>query len=165
MKLKSYIPSQFELSFKGALKGPLLTLQYEWASELEIPLPHQNLQSRQVGLWEQTCFEFFFCSLHSKRYFEINLAPDGHWNSFVFDHYRQAPLTEAAELMGQTFELTKNTLSATFKIPAELVGHPLKGNACAVIAHLKGRERFMALAHAEGPPDFHAPAGFIYYLS
>lgn len=165
MRLKSYVPSQFELSFNGALKGPLLSLHYEWASTLETLPAHNNLQKRKVGLWEQTCFEFFFRSLHSDRYFEINLSPDGHWNSFVFEQYREGPLKEAAELVCQTFELTKNTLAATFKIPADLVGHPLKGNACAVIAHLKGRERFMALAHAEGAPDFHAPAGFIYYLS
>lgn len=44
---------------------------------------------RRDELWQSTCFEAFFAEPGQERYWEINLAPNGHWNVYRLDRYRQ----------------------------------------------------------------------------
>lgn len=165
MILTSYEPSDFKLSFKGALSGPHLELAYEWESELAVPAPHSKVGSRKIGLWEETCFEFFFAPLSMDCYIEINLTPSGDWNSFHFKSYREAPLREDSEVVLEEFQLKQKSLFARFALPNELSKNVLKANPTAIIAHLEGRRRFLAATHSKAKPDFHDPETFKYYLS
>ena len=51
--------------------------------------PQANRPDRRHGLWEATCFELFLAPKNSPRYWEFNLSPDGHWNVYNFQAYRQ----------------------------------------------------------------------------
>ena len=43
---------------------------------------------RRDDLWTTTCFEAFLAAPGEQGYWEINLAPNGDWAVYRFDHYR-----------------------------------------------------------------------------
>ena len=43
---------------------------------------------RRDDLWTTTCFEAFLAAPGEQRYWEVNLAPNGDWAVYRFDHYR-----------------------------------------------------------------------------
>ena len=48
----------------------------------------ESSKERQDNLWKHTCFEAFFARPDSEQYWELNVAPSGHWNLYQFDGYR-----------------------------------------------------------------------------
>ncbi len=161
-----YSPNLFELSFSAQRLGATLNLAYHWRGEISLPAAHSELKARAHDLWQGTCFEFFLRPLTGERYFEINIAPDGHWNSYEFNSYRSSPLVESDQIKCSSISLTQERLSAEFQLGPELAYESLKTNATAVIEDFARREKFWALAHSQqGKPDFHDPEAFIYYLA
>ena len=131
---------------------------------------------RQNYLWERTCFEFFLCqgtSPHkSQPYWEFNLSPNGAWNVFSLEAYRQNTLESSAfrslpfavELSPQALQLEIN-IDLTALVSADA---PIQvGISAVLLFESQGQaaeESFWAIAHPGPEADFHHPDSFVLSL-
>ena len=93
----SALPWQLRGSIKR-LDQNTLALDYELlapASELIWPAA-TTPPERRDELWQSTCLELFIAQPNEPPYWEINLAPNGDWNVYRLDGYRQGLQTEPA---------------------------------------------------------------------
>jgi len=148
-----WIQGQLEVSF--ALCTP--------AETLVLPQACAQLQRRDE-LWQSTCFEAFFAEPGQERYWEINLAPNGHWNVYRLDRYRQGlrPEPLVSEL---TYALRQSATELQLSFSLNL--HPLlaesAGLECsltAVLDHPQHGCSFWALHHSGDQADFHRRDSF-----
>ncbi|MCL4504221.1 MAG: DOMON-like domain-containing protein, partial [Deltaproteobacteria bacterium] len=102
-------------------------------------------------LWEKTCFEFFLGLKDSKQYWEFNLSPNGSWNVYRFNGYRQGMAAETAfaslpVLVQHRPESLRLTLEVDLAgiVPANRV---LEVAVAAVIQKTNGRLTYWALTH------------------
>ncbi|MFP5519027.1 MAG: hypothetical protein ACLGGX_03940 [Bdellovibrionia bacterium] len=118
--------------------------------------PHKGGQ-RCDDLWKDTCFEVFFhhSSSTSNQYWEINCAPNGDWNFYHLDDYRQ---NLKSEKLGQVqltlFEIQPDQLRIAFKIEGP-ISEELQLAATAVIKTLDGTVSYWSTCIADNKPDFH----------
>lgn len=81
----------FQISGQIRRQRRMLTLHYRLQgplAELEIPTL-TTTPLRRNHLWKKTCFECFIGTAELSNYWEINLAPAGHWNIYHFNDYRK----------------------------------------------------------------------------
>ena len=130
--------------------------------DLEIPALANGSPSRRDHLWENTCFEFFIGLPESPRYWEVNATPNGDWNVYCFDDYRQAMAPEIAcdEVICTWQPITKGYY-LTVELPTDkwiALEQPLEIGVSTV---LKTKDvSHWALAHPGSKPDFHHRASF-----
>jgi hypothetical protein len=135
----------------------------------DILLPEQSdIPIRRIGLWEETCFEFFLAEKHSPRYWEFNLSPDGNWNVYRFEAYRQGLMEEKAVSV-LPFEIRKE--GRRFLLFLEFNGKvffrvqaSLELAVCAVLKTREGEKSYWAVTHPGSRPDFHHRDGFVIKL-
>lgn len=143
------------LSVRCALTGDL--------AELAIPEP-EAIPARKDRLWEKTCLEVFLGVKGSKRYWEFNLSPAGHWNAYRFESYREGMREEPA-LSSLPFGVRKRPAALEFYVELD-IGKFLPATAlveiavAAVIRTAKGETCHWALVHPGPRPDFHLRDGF-----
>ena len=137
-----------------------LRWRIEGAGALVIP-PFSG-RGRADELWRTTCFEAFLKPAGGEAYVELNLSPSERWNAYGFTSYRtgmsERPMPREPECtmrQGSTFAIFDAAIPVS-ALPAEQCALGL----CAVIEEQGGTVSYWALAHADGPPDFHAPACF-----
>jgi hypothetical protein len=143
-----------------------LRLAYELSGPLEllrIPPPQPRPQRRD-GLWQHTCLEAFLAVPDQEGYWELNLAPAGHWNLYRLDGYRRNLRPEPA-LRALPVEVVRTPgsleLRATLPVPAPLAeAGELEVGLSAVLEHADGDLSYWALAHPAGEPDFHWRGGW-----
>lgn len=142
------------------ISGPL--------GEIEIPAPEIR-PGRKIGLWENTCLEFFIAEKTLPDYWEFNLSPSGEWNVFRFKQYRQG-LYEEEAFSQLPFEIRQEAFKA-FHLNLEFdfgtvirADRELEVAISAVIKTRSGQETLWALTHPESGPDFHHRSGFILRL-
>ena len=124
-----------------------------------ISLPDQAMAQRADDLWKTTCFELFLGVADSPGYSEFNFSPSGQWAAYAFDGYRSGM---------RDFELrTPPTLKiergdTRVNLTAQLIGlgemfgsQAVEASLTAVVEAKDGTKSYWALAHPEGPPDFH----------
>jgi hypothetical protein len=128
--------------------------------------PVLPLRGRQDGLWKTTCFEVFFLDSRTNRYVEFNFSPSLCWAAYAFTSYRDGmsdlPLPVDPYInFGDQFEpfvlIAEVALSAVPPSLTEL-------SFTAVIEADDGTKSFWALAHPDGPPDFHNRDCFVATL-
>ena len=120
---------------------------------------------RRDELWRTTCFEAFLARDGEPAYREWNFAPSGDWASYEFDDYRAGsrPADVAAPPYVRVEDnLTWWTLGATVAVPA---GIHWDLGLSAVLEEQDGAKSYWALAHGDGPPDFHLRSCFAAPLS
>jgi len=125
---------------------------------LVVPAP--GAPARSDGLWRTTCLELFVAA-EAPGYFEFNLSPSGAWAAYRFTDYRagmaEAPLDTPPRIMvGDEGDVL--IVIARLEPP---LPHATMAGLSAVIEEADGTKSFWALAHGDGPPDFHNPEGFI----
>ena len=124
-----------------------------------VRFPMTALSQRASGLWQHTCFEFFWLPVGGETYFEFNLASSGQWAAYAFDSYREgmrdADVGAIALASGHNFSNGQGALELKASIAAEL-GTPAKAGLSAVIELTDGTLQYWALAFPPGKPDFHA---------
>ncbi len=163
-----------EISITGSISRRDNQLQV--AYRLEDPsslvvLPTQVANpERRHGLWETTCLEFFLGEAGSKRYWEFNLSPTGHWNGYRFEDYRQGMAEEGAIATQASGGIAALALArsgdsqfvATAKLGA-LIGadQPLELGVTAVIEDRRGALSYWALVHTGAEADFHRRDSFV----
>ena len=143
-------------------------LRVRWRVEgsQQLIVPAFAGKGRTDQLWETTCFELYLKPMGGEAYCELNLSPSERWNAYDFDGYRlgmrERPFPREPECtirQGSTF--------AIFDAAIPVAGLPDQDCAMGLSAILEeqgGVKSYWALAHAEGKPDFHAPACFAVAL-
>ena len=135
--------------------------------EVVIPEP-AAVPNRQDGLWRDTCCEFFLAVRGSPPYWEFNLSPAGHWNSYRFTSYREGMRVESVfTALPFTVETQRHALTLALEldlgkiVPADLA---LEVAISAVLRHMDGSVSYWALTHRGPRPDFHRRDSFIIAL-
>lgn len=171
--------SDLKSGLKNELKDGLkdtLTLHYELSDpQGVVSISPSALPTRRDGLWQATCFEFFLGAQDSRRYWEFNLSPAGHWNVYQFEDYRQGMQSEPAwdklpfrvRLAGTTLDPRANnvtvdlSLDLTRILPASV---PLDLAIATVILLKDGTASYWSLTHCAPQPDFHQRQSFAIRL-
>jgi hypothetical protein len=135
--------------------------------QLLIPAPSQP-PSRRFGLWEATCLEFFLAPVGAKHYWEFNLSPNGDWNVFQLQDYRQG-LQDAALVQNLPFQVDRQAQQLTLSLAMDLSGLvnssvPLAAAITAVLQDRAGVCSYWALCHPGPEADFHRRDGFTVKL-
>ncbi len=128
---------------------------------------------RQDNLWKHTCFELFAKTSSERKYVEYNMAPFFAWAAYEFPAYR-AGMKEAAvvepHLVDGRLEDRAHQADHCYEYCAVIAREgPLRDpgamlNLTAVIEERDGTKSYWALAHPDGPPDFHDPDCFVLAL-
>lgn len=148
-------------------EAPSLLLELEVRSRagqrgldrLAIPRPTAGSDERRDGLWQHTCLECFLAPAGQPTYLEFNLAPDGAWNVYELDDYRQG-LRAAVAYGNLPFrcELRPDSLSLRLHCPLPTSWAGLEAidwQVSAVLEALDGSLSHWALRHPPDAADFH----------
>jgi hypothetical protein len=123
-------------------------------------IPAATAPMRADGLWRSTCLELFV-QTGALGYVEFNLSPSGAWAAYRFTEYR----TGMAEAAIDTAPRIMTSDEGDALILIARIAEPLRPGAMAgisaVIEEADGTKSFWALAHGDGPPDFHNVQGFV----
>lgn len=148
------VRSQSSLIVEYTLTGAVDTLQ--------IPPTVNESPRRRDHLWQDTCFEVFIGVPDSPRYWEVNAAPNGDWNVYHFDDYRQ---TMTPELACKNIICTWQPLTKGYYFTLELPtddwlahGQSLELGVSTVLK-TDGISHW-ALVHPGEEPDFHRRDSF-----
>jgi len=100
----------------------------------------------------------------SSPYFEINCSPNGNWNAYGFNEYRQG-----MHLADLTVELIQaHVTSAAAQFDVCITGLALKNakhlGITAILEFHDGSKAYFALKHAGTQADFHLKDSFIISL-
>jgi len=124
-------------------------------------LPDPARPRRADDLWRTTCFEAFV-SEPGSAYREYNFSPSGEWAAYAFDSPRVG-MCDAADQAEVWLEGGETWIAVEAAVAADLApGSPL--NLTAVIEETGGTASYWALAHPDGPADFHNRDCFVAYL-
>lgn len=164
-------PSEWNVTGAIARKAESLAIDYRISGSLsEIEIPEKSIQpNRRIGLWENTCLEFFIAQPGDSRYWEFNLSPSGDWNVFRFEHYRQGLYEETAfdRLPFQVHQESPQDFHLHLAFNLDAILPPEREAEVAISAVIKtksGFEFLYALTHPESAADFHHRSGFIIHL-
>ena len=114
-------------------------------------------------LWKRTCFECFVRLKGSDAYLEFNFSPDGQWAAYEFDSYRDGMrMASGVNLAVARFWVKerKAGCAAMLELPDAFRSAEWQIGVSAIIEATNGTKSYWALAHPDGPPDFHDPACF-----
>ena len=145
-----------------------LNYRLEWSahdSAAAVLLPDSKAApQRRDQLWAHTCLELFIAIPGEKRYWEVNMAPNGDWAVYRLDDYRQG-LRPEPQLAALPFQVHRQLglleLRLHWNLPAELAAAAeLELGASAVIEHLDGEISYWALNHPAPQADFHNRQSF-----
>ena len=150
------------------LSGKRLGLNFSVRGDLDhILWPFGDRSKREDDLWRHTCFEAFVRG-GGLAYYELNLATSHRWAAYRFDSYRDGMREEHA-IPDPHIRVRRPepgrvlTLEATLDL-GRVSDFPdweeWRLGLSAVIEERNGCISYWALAHSEGPPDFHHDACF-----
>lgn len=152
------VRANFTIGIGFSLRGPI--------DRFSIPEPAE--QVRQDELWRHTCFEAFFRPTGHSEYHEFNMSPSTAWATYRFGGYRSGFEQSFLEPV-LPIEVTKRPLAMELSAFLDLgddpmLRGPLEVGLSAIIEELDGTKSYWALAHPDGPPDFHHDACFVASL-
>jgi hypothetical protein len=168
---------EIEVSTEIELRYPLLQITYriQGPDLSSILLPEIDSRSgstplRKDLLWQHTCLEAFLSLPNLNSYWEINLAPPGHWNVYHFAGYRSEQKTESRiqkvkfiRPKGSYKDCYEGTVECDFSPIDELEKlrtESLLLGVTSVIETLDGKKSYWALTHRGQKPDFHIRESF-----
>lgn len=136
------------------------TLTFHWPSTLTfIGQPHelkkidQNELTRELGLWEHSCFELFIKNKNNEEYVELNFSPNqAKWNAFHFTNYR-SPIKETKKITVTELSVGPTFVSIHFLKPSfEYSIHP----KVILFRDLRNSPIYLSdFQHPKTGPDFH----------
>jgi hypothetical protein len=158
---------QIEINGKIDRVSDRFAIEYRVQGDLDaiaIPSPNSS-PSRQLDLWCATCFEFFIGIPGNLDYWEFNLAPNGDWNVFHLDDYRQG-LKLATEFLDLPLSIDRQAHSLVLKLAFNLstIIPPDRHVEIAVTTVIKSTQdemSYWALTHAGTEADFHLRDSFV----
>lgn len=151
--------------------GAWLRLRWRIEGAQHLVVPSFAGKGRADGLWQTTCFELFLQAPGEAGYIELNLSPSERWNAYDFSGYREG-MSERRVPHEPSCTMRKGEALAIFDaavpsaaLPPPPPTAPWRLNMTAVIEEEGGQKSYWALAHPDGPPDFHDPACFVGTLA
>jgi len=159
-------PHDLSIDVQVERSGDTLSVRYTVSGAVgAVVLPPRGASGRSDGLWRSTCFEAFIRGT-GDRYAELNFAPSGGWAAYEFEDYRQEPsdldIDEPAIQFGRSER--EMMLSVSVGLPDRIARVAAPLGLSAVIEDQDGAKSYWALAHSEGPPDFHHADCFVAKL-
>ncbi|MEK2688215.1 DOMON-like domain-containing protein [Bdellovibrio sp. GT3] len=155
-----YVTAKDEVILEFFLSGP--------TRHLHFPPQHEGADSvRRDELWKTTCLEAFFAfdNNSDSPYLEVNCSPNGDWNAYAFNSYRQgmrADGTASVNLIHRSLESDQAVFRVKIQSPAMPQFKQL--GITAVIEFSDGSKSYFALSHPGPQADFHNKAAFTYSL-
>ena len=148
--------------FEGEIQVTYLLSDLEEKINFEYELNNQ----RVIGLWENTCFEFFILS-PAGDYYEFNFATNLNWNIFHFKNYR-SKLKEAKDCPVPLIDVRENKLHFTYNLnslPKDFYKMgKMKVGITAVLKDKNSKLTYWSLAHPKDKADFHSQVGMTISL-
>jgi hypothetical protein len=145
-----------------------LNYRLEWSADdaaAAVLLPESNPAPQRCDqLWAHTCLEIFIATPEEKRYWEVNMAPNGNWAVYRLDDYRQG-LRPEPQLAALPFQVNRQLglleLRLHWNLPVELASAAeLELGPSAVIEQSLGQISYWALQHPAPQADFHHRQSF-----
>ena len=140
-----------------ARDGDALALRYLLHGDINaLLLPAPSPAARADELWRSTCFEAFLGSSDAQSYLEFNFAPSTQWAAYAFDD-RRVGMREAP-IAPRDIVCWGRADQVELRARVPLAGLPRTSwrlGLSAVIEAAGGATSYWALAHPDGPPDFH----------
>lgn len=122
---------------------------------------------RRDGLWQHTCLEWFVARSGDETYWEYNLCPNGDWNVYALEGYRQG-LTPDPHYSALPMARSGGGGITCFKVAAPLPealqaagALQLELAVTAVVEQRSGALSYWALDHGSVEADFHRREGFL----
>lgn len=130
------------------------------ADPATLVLPAPAKPYRTDRLWESTCFELFIRGA-GNSYSEFNFAPSSQWAAYAFDEHREGMRPLAVDEPPSIW-FTNEGNGILLGARISLLGMPARAQIglSAIIHEQDGTKSYWALAHPDGPPDFHHDACF-----
>jgi hypothetical protein len=167
-----YLEINLQIFGNIAINGNKLKINYQVIGDLyRIIIPHSsgNLPTRQHELWENTCFEFFLGIKNFPSYWEFNLSPNGNWNIYRFENYRQGMVEETAiQILPFSFKQETNTCLLTLEFDLNTIISPniiLEFSITSVIKLQDESLSYWAINHCGEVADFHQRDSFAIELA
>lgn len=167
--LQPFEPCDLLISIDGILEYQqgLLDLSYRLHGDLTHVVfpPAVTAPSRQFALWEATCLEFFIGAVADVGYWEFNVSPNGNWQVFHLDEYRQG-LREEAAINHLPFTVQQNSNELILELSIDLTSlvSPDTLLAIAVTTVIQAKDgdySYWALQHSGADADFHNRTDFV----
>jgi hypothetical protein len=146
--------------------GDTVVLTFTVQGYEHVALPDWVTSMRADDLWKTTCCELFLAAPDAAGYFEFNYSPSTRWAAYRFETRRagRQDLPLSADPHVDRGDDNSAYLVEVDQSLADLPGGPLQMGLTAVIEETDGTKSYWALAHADGPPDFHNRDCFIATL-
>jgi hypothetical protein len=146
-------------------------LRFQYTAEGQVGLINFGEWSRggrTDGLWQHSCYEAFVGPAGGTRYLELNFL-SRRWAAYLFDDYRagmrDAPIEPFADSYGEMYATDlQNAAVDLGPLGDSGMAGPLDVALTAIIEETSGHKSYWALAHADGPPDFHNRSCFLAHL-
>ena len=126
--------------------------------------PASATPQRRDALWQSTCFEVFFGVAGDPGYWELNLSPNGHWNAYRLEDYRQGLQAEPSiTTLPYSLKRSSTRLELNLELPLGALVESDAGLEVSVTAVLEQAQdgcSYWAWTHAGAVPDFHQRASF-----
>lgn len=151
----------------SAIDAAWVRLRWRIDGSERLVVPPFAGRGRADGLWQTTCFEMFLRSPGEEGYVELNLSPSERWAAYDFSAYRagmsERPFPREPDC---TIRLGRTTAIFDSAVPrSALPALPWHYGLTAVIEEEGGNKSFWAIAHPDGPADFHHAACFAATLA
>jgi hypothetical protein len=171
--LQPFEPDDLLLSINGLVEYQqgLLEVHYALQGDLtQVLFPDAiDMPGRKFALWEATCLEFFVAIVGRADYWEFNLAPNGNWQVFHLNDYREGLKDEAAiNYLPFGVKRDEQELQLDLSIDLTCLFPPdtkLEMAVTAVIQASSSEEySYWSLQHGGEMADFHRRADFVIKL-
>jgi hypothetical protein len=167
--LQPFSPVTLDLKITGEISRTLqeLRISYQLAGDLsQVLIPSLTAHpGRQFELWEATCLEFFLAPVGEQHYWEFNMSPNGDWNVFRLDDYRQGLRNEVAVKslpMKIEQQIDLITLDLQFDLDLLVLKNQFLAVAVTTVIQDKNNDfSYWALQHTGQAADFHQRADFV----
>jgi hypothetical protein len=132
-----------------AASHTLLSFEIEDSEGLELS-PLTSSPSYTEGLWNKTCFEFFYNKIHNNaHYTEWNFSPSLDWCCYEFEEYRGTP--KKVQMITPKITSTQKGLEIILPTKLDIASFNLTG----VLKTKKNETHYLALKHPKEKADFH----------
>lgn len=171
-QLKPFDSSLNRVSVEIQFKNNHITLKYMAELSERIELWENNLsqKKRKIGLWENTCFEFFLKNKSTGEYLEFNFSGTGLYNIFYFLK-RDQDLTEYFPFKIERHRFIKKPKKRLFEFSFDLNQCPinlqktddLSFSPTTILNNEDDEKEYYCIDHKLDKPDFHNDEVFINF--
>ncbi len=123
----------------------------------------------KMSFGKQRASSFFLGRHRTNHYWEFNLSPNGNWNIYRFENYRQTMEVEnRVDSLPFNVLRDNNALFLGLELDLHCLGTNIVNNfdisITTVIKHKDGNISYWAVKHCGENADFHIRDSFLFYV-